>query len=418
MELAREQSAAAPEDGARVLVLVAPTEYDASVAKGNSELLHDFDERGFFSRVVMVFPFTRHNRVLELAPNLHIHEFAVSGPGGPLASPLLRQALGPLHIWRMIGAVARLIRNENAAVVRATDPCLAGLIAHAAARRTGRKVAVSIHADFDKRHELDKATGAPRILGSRGLANAVERYVLRRADLVMPIRDTLVPYAERRGATADRIHVIPHGADLTAFTTPSAIDVRAALGLSPGKQIVSFVGRLVKENYIDDVITLGRELAERRDTVELVVAGGGLEEERIRQEVAGDARLSTVVRLVGPQPRTVVAALRQASAVAVSPMGGFSIIEACAAGVPVVAYDVEWHGELVIEGETGYLVPERDVARMADAVRRLLDDPAAARRMGAKARERALARHDLEVAAEHKRKGYRLLVQQQGGQHP
>ena len=64
-------------------------------------------------------------------------------------------------------------------------------------------------------------------------------------------------------------------------------------------------------------------------------------------------------------------------------MGGFSLIESCAAGSPAIAYDVEWHGELVRDGETGFLLAEGDAAGLVAAVERLLDDEALAARLGA-----------------------------------
>lgn len=392
-------------DAGRRLLLVAPTEYDASVAKGVERLLHDFDEKGFFGKVEMVFPFTRHNRVLELAPRLAIHEFGVPGPS------VLRQVLGPLHVLRVILATARLARRPEIAVVRATDPCLSGLVALAAARLAGKPVCVSIHADFDKRHDLDAQSGAPRVLGSRALAIRIEQLVLRRADMVLPIRPSLVPYAERRGARPERVHVIPHGSDLSDFTSAADLSRLAGLDLPAGAKLVSFVGRLSRENYVDDVLEAARRLAGRYDDVVVAIAGGGGEEARLKTVVAQDPVLARVVRFLGFLPRPVVAELRKASAVALCPMGGFSLIEACAAGAPVIAYDAEWHRELVVDGETGYLVPEGDAAGLADAVGRLLDDPEAARRMGQAARALAVARHDLDVAVETKRRVYRELIE-------
>ncbi len=393
------------EGAGRRLLLVAPTEYDASVAKGVDRLLLDFDEGGFFDKVLMAFPFTRHNRQVSPAPGLVIHEYGIAGPS------LWRQIVGPLHLVRVVVAIATLARREQVAVIRATDPCQSGLVALIAARLARKPVCVSIHADFDKRQELDAASGAPRVFGSRRLAVAVERQVLSHADMVLPIRDSLVAYATRRGADPARVHVIPHGADLSLFTTPPASDALAGLDLPAGKHIVSFAGRLSRENYVDDALTAARHLAERRDDFVVVIAGGGAEEARMHRTVAGDAALSRVVRLVGSLPRHTVAALRQASAVALCPMGGFSLIEACAAGRPVIAYDAEWHHELVIDGETGYLVPEGQVEALAAAVMRLLDEPQTARMMGQNARELALVRHDLGRAVEIKRQCYRTLIE-------
>jgi glycosyltransferase involved in cell wall biosynthesis len=72
-----------------------------------------------------------------------------------------------------------------------------------------------------------------------------------------------------------------------------------------------------------------------------------------------------------------------------------SILEAMAAGLPVVACDVGGVGELVADGETGLLVPPGDPARLSEALRRLLADPELRRRLGAAGRARARERFDL-----------------------
>jgi glycosyltransferase involved in cell wall biosynthesis len=80
------------------------------------------------------------------------------------------------------------------------------------------------------------------------------------------------------------------------------------------------------------------------------------------------------------------------------------------AAPPVVAYDLDWQGDLVETGQTGELVPFRDMEAMAAAAVRLLRDPASARAMGAAIRKRALAMLDPAALNEHERSEYRKLL--------
>ena len=95
-------------------------------------------------------------------------------------------------------------------------------------------------------------------------------------------------------------------------------------------------------------------------------------------------------------------------------MGGFSLIEACAAASPVVAYDVAWHRELIRDGETGYLVPEHDVDGVVNAINRLLDDRVTAVAMAARAKRLAVERHDLRETSSIKRNHYAELLSGRG----
>jgi glycosyltransferase involved in cell wall biosynthesis len=373
-------------------------------------MLRDFDEAGFFDRVWIAFPFARTSIHAQVSDRVFAQDIGTDWLPFATASRRLRRIAAPVHILRALVMLRRGVLRDDIDVIRATDPCFAGLMGWLTSRLTGRPLCVSIHADFDQRHRLGGASAATTVFGSRAVARWIERFVLRRAGMVMPIRESLRPYALRHGAPRDRIRVIPHGTDLKGFVTPATYDVRAQLGISSATKIISFVGRISRENYIDDVLELARRLSVFRQDFLIVVAGGGVEDERIRATVAGDSRLSKVIRLVGFQPREVVAALRQTSSASLCLMGGFSLIEACAAGSPVVSYAVEWHDELVRDGKTGFLVTEHDVASLTTVVGQLLDDPRLGATLGSAARELALSRHDLDATTNIKRQCYLDLL--------
>jgi len=149
---------------------------------------------------------------------------------------------------------------------------------------------------------------------------------------------------------------------------------------------------------------------ESRNDFMLILAGGGDLGPQVADKLRSDPILARIVLAVGFVSQDIVYALRRQCALSLCLMGGFSLIEACAAGRPVVAYDVEWHHELVVEGETGRLVPEHDVVGVTDAIAALLDDSVSADRMGAAARERAFTRHSLPVASEVRRRAYRDVL--------
>ncbi len=140
------------------------------------------------------------------------------------------------------------------------------------------------------------------------------------------------------------------------------------------------------------------------------MAGGGAEKDRLKKLVANDKDLNRVIRLVGFQSREVCLDLRRASAVSLCLMAGFSLIEACAAGHPVVAYDVEWHSELVKNDETGFLVREHDIDGLVKSVSYLLDNPEKALQMGENAQAFAFDRHDINKTSAIKRQYYQELL--------
>ena len=96
--------------------------------------------------------------------------------------------------------------------------------------------------------------------------------------------------------------------------------------------------------------------------------------------------------------------------VAVSELLGLSVLEAMASGTPVVASRLGGIPEVVVDGETGFLVEPGDVAGLRDRVGRVLGDPRLARRLGENGRELAVDRFSWTACARRCAAAYEELV--------
>jgi glycosyltransferase involved in cell wall biosynthesis len=388
----------------RILFLV-PADYDRLRTKGVDHLIRERDEGGFFERVVTVHPLATRDRVLDLDAAHRLYEFslgAMLARGGHRLSTVLVAAYRLIRVCR---AIVRLARSERIDIVRATDPYLMGLLGLCVARMLRLPFCVSLHADYEKTFSLTPKQGLARWL--RLMARGLPPLVVPRADLLLPVSAYLTTCLERWGANRAAIRVIPHGVDTARFERPANIDARALLGIPADAPIVSWVSRMSGENYSADIPEIVERVNRQRPGAVFVLAGDG----PFRDAIA--SRLSTLgaaVRMIPFQSQDAVIAIRQASAAAICLIGGFSLIEACAAGVPVVAYDVEWHREIVADGESGFIVPERDIAAAVAALDKLLADPARAAAMGCEARRRAQA-YDLGATSRIKRDCYQALLE-------
>ncbi len=158
-----------------------------------------------------------------------------------------------------------------------------------------------------------------------------------------------------------------------------------------------FIGRLVPRKECAVLLdALAQVLAMGRDAT-LEIIGAGPERTALERQVAAMG-LGRSVRFMGPLDEKGVAdALRGADILVVpSSSEGLPVVimEAMASGLPVIASAIDGIPELVRDGTTGLLVPPRDPVRLAQAIARLIDDPHAARRMGAAGRTLVRARHD------------------------
>jgi glycosyltransferase involved in cell wall biosynthesis len=210
-------------------------------------------------------------------------------------------------------------------------------------------------------------------------------------------------YLVRKGLHPRKVRVIPNGVDPSRFdgpVTPHAI--KTELGIPLHHAVVALVARVEPQKDPITFIEAAAMAAARRPAVSFLVVGGG----SLADETAARARdLGIGERVVFTGPRRDVARLLAACDVSVnsSLKEGMSntIMESMASGKPVVATRVGSNAELVVDGETGFVVRPRDAAGLANAVGRLLDDPALAKAMGLAARSR-ICRHysvDAMVAA-------------------
>jgi glycosyltransferase involved in cell wall biosynthesis len=196
------------------------------------------------------------------------------------------------------------------------------------------------------------------------------------------------------GVPRERLRIHHLGIDLGAFRR------------GPRRPLprVMMVGRFVeKKGFEYGVRAFARALA-RGARAELVIAGGG--ERRAKLEaLVREQGIEDHVRFAGILPSREVAALLSESDVLLAPSvvdhdgdresGVIAIKEASACELAVIG---TYHGgipEIIDDGETGYLVPERDVASLADRLYRLLTDRALAERMGEAGRAKMEREYDL-----------------------
>ena len=194
---------------------------------------------------------------------------------------------------------------------------------------------------------------------------------------------------ERFPGRGDRIHRIYNGLDLAPF-------VRADFSSTP--PLIVAVGRLIPKKGFADLIRACRLLMERGKSFRCEIIGEGPLEEELREQIA-QLDLQGCVELPGAKPQHEIREyLAAASAFVlpsvVDPDGGMDnlptvIMEAMAAGLPVISTAVGGIPEMVIQSETGFLVPPGDVAALAGAIERLFNEIGLPRRLGERGFQRA-----------------------------
>ena len=387
----------------KTLMFISSSDYTELESKGVAAMMRDRDEGGFFHRVISVHPWAKSSRTIAISPNQDLLEFGPEWLPFARRSRLFRRMLAPAIIARSALSIRNVLRRDSVSVVRASDPFWTALLAWSVTRATGVPLAVSIHADWIQRARLDRRA-VPRLLGSFRLARLLARFTLRQADFVIVIRESLVDEAVRLGAPPERVLVMPHVVEDELFHLSSDTDVSASEA-----PYAFFAGRLSRENYVYDMLESLRLVPEDLG-LQLVLAGEGVEARALAELIARDPFLQGRVTLLGPIPRQDVQVWRQGATANLCLMGGYSLIEAAASARPVIAYDVEWHSELVVDGQTGFLVREGDVPGVAEALATSAMSPDLAQQLGVAAREHARQRHARSNVASVRRQVYERVL--------
>ena len=260
--------------------------------------------------------------------------------GHGIVGNLRRRPWLALLVPALLASFVRAARRVEADLVHAH-----WLSAGWVAARSGKPYVVQVWGT-----DVELARRAPRLA----------RRVLRGARLVIAASTELAGQARSLGAR--EVRVIPSGVDLPERVPPEA---------EPAE--VLYAGRLSVEKGV-------LELLEAAQGMNLVLAGDGPLRERV-PSARGFVPHDQLLDLYG----------RAAVVACPSRREGFGVacLEAMAYGRPVVATAVGGLRDLVVDGETGILVPPRDAAALRRALERLLADPALRRALGAAGRSRA-----------------------------
>lgn len=234
----------------------------------------------------------------------------------------------------------------------------------------------------------------PRVVVSRRVVFSASPFLTRRkfgkADCIIAVSDAVKQGLVSAGLDPARIAVVRDGVALAhAPLAPEERErVRRLLKLVPTDRLVLHLAHLGAEKGQEDLIAAAPRIQAAVPGARIAIVGGGQLRERLERQAAGGAAR---ILFVGFWPPERIPALLATATIFVLPSRqeglGSVLLEAMAAGLPIVASATGGIPEIVRDGSTGLLVPPRDPSALAAAVIRLLTDSALAERLGAAGRE-------------------------------
>jgi sugar transferase (PEP-CTERM/EpsH1 system associated) len=274
-----------------------------------------------------------------------------------------------------LARLMRVLRHERVDVLHCHNhgPLVYGALARPVART--RALVYTAHGKYSAARIRTAALGWAR----------------RTVDCVVAVsEDAHRVSVERGGVPADRVTTIINGIDVTRFENAGMrAQTRARLGLDDAEFVFGIVARLTPVKDHRTLLEAFARVLRDRPAARLVIVGGG--------EIEGEVRAA--VSELGLEKRAVLLGERKDVPELMSAFDAFvlssyseglsiTLLEAMAAGLPVVATRVGGNAEIVLDGETGLLVEPRDATALAAAMGSMIDATARADDMGTRGRER------------------------------
>jgi len=240
---------------------------------------------------------------------------------------------------------------------------------------------------------------------------AIDRWLATLSGKVVANSAAVRDFYLKHGLPAERITVIPAGVAPPPVAMASRQELLSQLALPSDSKLIAYVGSLTVRNRIKELIWAADQLKAVGTTAHLLVIGDGPLRWRLERYTCQN-RVDDRVHFLGQRDDSQEWLSHVDVLWLASTTDGQSsaILEAMAAGIPVVVADAPSNRELVIPGETGYLVPCDQRAGFARHTLPLLEDPELARRLGSAGRRLVLERHRVEDYVERHTRLYRELL--------
>ena len=319
-----------------------------------------------------------------LGPEGSLEERAGQGGFDVRIIPELCRSIHPVKDWRSYRTLLKMLREINPQIVH-THSSKAGIMGRAAAAKLGIPVVHTIH-------------GASFHYGQNPFLHrayiAAEKWAARRCDTFISVCDAMTDHYVNAGiAVRDKFVTIYSGMQVEPFLQPSRNPevIRKELGLKPKHVVIGKIARLFHLKGHEFVIRAATEVVAEHPNVRFLFVGDGILRGQFETQIA-EAGLTDHFVFRGLVPPSKVPDMIHAMDIVVhtSLWEGLARVlpQGLIAGKPVVSYDVDGAREIVIPGETGYLLPPQSVHELAEALMELAGDATLRQRLGQTGRER------------------------------
>jgi glycosyltransferase involved in cell wall biosynthesis len=308
----------------------------------------------------------------------------------------------------------KLIKQQSINVIRSGDCLYLGLLGYFFSKKNKIPFLVRVGGNNDKVFETTNQPIQKRIFFTRPIEKKVERFVFKKADFVAGANQDNLNFALSNGASVHKSGIFRYGNLLDAnHFIPSHLRKEGAsllekIQITPNKFLL-YIGRLEKVKHPDHVVNTLIYLQNNNIDVKCLFVGDGTMKQNLL-EIAKQNKVEDYVVFAGNQNQEWLSRIIPLCSVVVSPHTGRALSEVALAGVPVVAYDIDWQAELIENNITGLLVKYNEQELFNQATKSILTNSVLSKTLSNNLREKALNMLDPEALNKNEINVYTHLI--------
>lgn len=296
-----------------------------------------------------------------------------------------------------------LVKQKRIRIIRADDPHFNGIFGLIIAVICKLPLLVACWGNHNAIRQATKKPLSGRLKWVR-VEEIIEKFIFRRADMVIAGNIDNMNFVKSYGLHDDKTALVRIGNHINKshFIAPSnrksGMPDLELLGIS-GHKVLICISRLLTSKYPDHLIRALACLTNKDLNIKALFIGEGESKDSLIA-LAEELEVSENIIFCNNRDQDWLLRVLPCVDAFISILAGRALVEAALAGSPIVAYDIDWHSEVIETGITGELVPSLNYSLMADAIEKVLKDEKYALKIGSNARDRALKMMDLHAVSQ------------------
>lgn len=301
-----------------------------------------------------------------------------------------------LSLLSLVPIILRFNKEHRLTVVRAEDPAFNGLLGYFFAKMLKAPLILGVWGNPQRIRAHTNRPLSPRIFRTKFIEAFVEKFLLLRANTVLVQNLENTNYPLSLGVAKESIRVIPIGLWVNNLFVNAELNLSAKSTKNPFHKFefsLFCVSRLENSKYIEDLIHISKLLKGINSHFKLSIIGDGAQLVNLKNLTA-EFELTENIEFLGWKSQKWMIDNLVNYDLGLCLLAGRSLLEGALLGIPFVGYDIDWHSELVVNGETGILVPVGNLEAFADAIYTIWSDAQFRRQLGNNIKKLAMVKNN------------------------